>query len=218
MYILDPIVSYHVISTHQRTMTIHTGKLPSDELVKEVLSFLQLPSSAQITIPTDARQALEALKGASIFKGSASIILPLLTNSVEILEQIPLLIEEVADGARDFIPPPASVKAAVRKAYRARRTLILEYDNDSIDESGDIEELLREAERIIRMKRPMVTIDLQRRKLEGNHATPLLAPPMDLATRVEDILGEESSKQRLFYEQADKTVDELVDWLEEANL
>jgi len=186
--------------------------------VKEALSFLQLPSSAQITIPADARQALEALKGASMFKGSAGTILPLLTNSVETLKQIPLLIEEVADGARDFIPPPASVKAAARKAYRARRTLTLECDNDSIDESGDIEELLREAERIVRMKRPMVTVDLQRRKLEGNHATPLLAPPMDLVTRAEDILGEESAKWRLFCEQADKTVDELVDWLEEANL
>jgi Protein of unknown function (DUF1350) len=59
----------------------------------------------------------------------------------------------VADGARDFVPPPDAVRAAVRKAYRARRTLILEFTNDSIDESGDIEDLLKEAERIIRYER-----------------------------------------------------------------
>ena len=110
------------------------------------------------------------------------------------------------------------MRAAARKAYRARRTLILEFADDSIDESGEIEDLLKEAENIIRMKRPMVNIDLQRRKLEGNHATPLLAPPMDLATRAEDVLGQDAAKSRLLYEQADRTVEELVTWLEEGNL
>jgi Protein of unknown function (DUF1350) len=125
---------------------------------------------------------------------------------------------QVANGARDFVPPPDSVRAAVRKAYRARRTLIIEYADDSLDESDEIEDLLKEAERIIRMKRPMVNIDLQRRTLQGNHATPLIAPPMDLAIRAEDVLGTENARDRLFYEQADRTVEELVAWLEEGNL
>ena len=110
------------------------------------------------------------------------------------------------------------MRAAVRKAYRARRTLILEFDNDGLDESDEIEDLLREAERIIRMKRPMVNIDLQRRTLEGNHATPLLAPPVDVAMSAEDLLGKEAARDRLFYEQADATVEALVRWLEEGNL
>jgi hypothetical protein len=96
--------------------------------------------------------------------------------------------------------------------------LILEYADDSIDESGEIEDLLKEAERIIRMKRPMVNIDLQRRILQGNHVTPLLAPPLDLAVRAEDVLGAETAKSRLLYEQADRTVEELVAWLEEGDL
>lgn len=125
---------------------------------------------------------------------------------------------QVAGGARDFVPPPDSVRAAVRKAYRARRTLILEFSNDSLDESDEIENLLKEAERIIRMKRPMVNIDLQRRTLKGNHATPLLAPPMDLAVRAEDVLGSETAKDRLFYEETDATVEELIRWLEEGNI
>ena len=68
------------------------------------------------------------------------------------------------------------------------------------------------------MKRPMVNIDLQRRTLQGNHATPLIAPPLDFAIRAEDVLGVESARDRLFYEQADRTVQELVAWLEEGNL
>ena len=124
----------------------------------------------------------------------------------------------MAEGARDFVPPPDAVRAAVRKAYRARRTLILEFTDDSIDESGDIEDLLKEAERIIRMKRPMVNIDLQRRTLQGTHVTPLLAPPLDLAARAEDVLGSETAKDALLYEQTDATVEEVIRWLEESNL
>ena len=116
------------------------------------------------------------------------------------------------------MPPPDAVRAAIRKAYRARRTLILEFSDDSLDESGDIEDLLKEAERIIRMKRPMVNIDLQRRTLQGNHATPLLAPPLDLAVRAEDVLGPETARDRLLYEQTDATVEEVIRWLEESNL
>ena len=125
---------------------------------------------------------------------------------------------KVAGGARDFIPTPSETRAAARKSYRARRTLILEYSNDIIDESDQIEELLKEAERLTRMKRPMVGVDVKRIKLEGGHASPLLAPPLDLAERAEDLLGSEASRQTLYYKEASETVDEVVRWLEEGNL
>jgi hypothetical protein len=35
-------------------------------------------------------------------------VLPLMNGIVDTLDQIPLLIDEVANGARDFIPPRAS--------------------------------------------------------------------------------------------------------------
>ena len=125
---------------------------------------------------------------------------------------------QVADGARDFTPPPASVRSAARKAYRARRTLLVEYSDDPLDESGTLEELLDEARSVTRMKRPMVEIDLQRRVLDGGHAAPLLAPPLDLAERAEDILGSDTAKERLLYAQADATVAEISRWLEAGNL
>ncbi len=126
--------------------------------------------------------------------------------------------QQVADGARDFNPTPDAVRAAARKAYRARRTLIIQYDQDPIDESEGIEQLLREAQSVTRMKRPMVDIDVQRRVLPGGHAAPVIAPPLEVAQRAEDILGVDSAKERLLYAQADATVDELVRWLEEGNL
>ena len=101
---------------------------------------------------------------------------------------------------------------------RARRTLLVEYSDDPLDESGTLEELLDEARSVTRMKRPMVEIDLQRRVLDGGHAAPLLAPPLDLAERAEDILGSDTAKERLLYAQADATVAEISRWLEAGNL
>lgn len=95
---------------------------------------------------------------------------------------------------------------------------MLGFKDDDIDESDDIEEILKEATSITRMRRPMVGVDVQRTSLEGGHATPLLAPPLELAGRAEDILGSEASRDRLLYTQASETVDSLIEWLETGNL
>ena len=68
------------------------------------------------------------------------------------------------------------------------------------------------------MRRPMVEIDVQRKVLGGSHAAPLIAPPLDVAGRAEDLLGLEISQDRLGYSAAAATVDALVRWLEEGNL
>jgi hypothetical protein len=78
-----------------------TGKLPSDELVGEVLSFLQPGGSKggnppRISIPTEARQAFEALTGPSTSTLTSAGLLPMMSSTVELLDQIPLLIEEVS--------------------------------------------------------------------------------------------------------------------------
>lgn len=107
------------------------------------------------------------------------------------------------------------MKVVVRRAYRSRRTLVLGFSDDSIDESEEIEQILKEAESITRMRRPMVGVNVKRTVLEGGHATPLLAPPLDLAGRAEDVLGSDTSQERLSYKQTSATVDELIKWLEE---
>jgi len=199
------------------------GDLPSDELLNAILTRTTPKPLASIlpkdvVVPSFARdsfkQLIDPLKNS---KANAGII-PLLDQSLDVFEQIPSLIKEVADGARDFNPPPASVKAAAKRTYRARRTLVIEYENDPLDESEEVEALLREAETVMRNKRPMVMFDVQRTILEGNHATPCLAPPYDLASKAEDVLGEDMAKSTLLYNGADKTVEELVRWLEEGNL
>lgn len=199
------------------------GKLPSDDLLQRIaraqaIGPLQKLVPEELIIPGAVRDAFATLTSPSTTALSSAGVLPYMNQIVGTLQQIPLLIEEVAGGARDFCPPPQMVREAARRSYRARRTLILQYDNDSLDESDEIEDLLREAERVTRMKRPMIRIDVQRTTLSGGHATPLFAPPLDLAIRAQDILGNEAAKERLLYKEADATVDELVRWLEEGNL
>jgi hypothetical protein len=110
------------------------------------------------------------------------------------------------------------VRSAAGKAYRARRTLILGYEDDPIDESDEVEEVLREALSITRMRRPMVEIDVQRKTLSGGHEVPLVAPPLDVADRAEDLLGPETSQDILGYRNAAATAEDLIRWLEEGNL
>jgi len=182
-----------------------------------VLDFLGV-GGQQTGIPETLREAFFSITNPPTVALSNAGLLPFIGNAIDTLEQIPLLIDEIAEGARDFVPTPESARAAARRAYRARRTLILKYTDDPIDESDEIEELLKEAERIIRMKRPMIDIDVQKSELSGGHAAPLIAPPLDIVTRAEDILGADTAKKGLLYSEAVSTVDELTRWLEEGNL
>jgi len=201
-----------------------TGELPPDNLLSRAVQLMAPPGfesltrDKQVSLPAPLRDAFSTFVAPATTAVSNAGAAPIVWEFLETLEQIPMLIEEVADGARNFVPPPAQVKAAARRAYRARRTLVMQFTEDPIDESDEIEELLQAAGQVIRMKRPMVQIDVQRRNLPGGHAAPLLAPPLDLATRAEDILGVEAAKEQLRYDEADKTVEELARWLEESNL
>ena len=64
----------------------------------------------------------------------------------------------------------------------------------------------------------MVDFDVKRVTLKGGHATPCVAPPLDIATKVEDVVGEDLARDKLLYKGADETVDEVVKWLEEGDL
>ena len=172
-------------------------------------------------------------------------VTPLLLQSLDISQQIPKLIDEVEEGARDFIPTPDAMSSAARRAYRCRRTLLIQFDDDNLDDSELLEGYLKEAESVMKMKRPMITIDLKRRVLEGNHLTPLLGPPGgegwgealeealggilvgtsggsndNLEDGEDGVNGREAKavRERLGYEQVERVVDTLVAWLDEGSL
>ena len=194
---------------------IALGEIPPDSLVSSLSTYLS-PLPSLDTIPTPLRSSLTSLLAPTQTALQGSFLPPILSQSIDILFQVPSLIHEVASGARDFIPTPSNVKTAARRAYRARRTLLIKYDDDPIDETDDIEMYLKESENAMRVKRPMVRIDLKKVVLGGGHATPCLAPSLEIAEKAEEILGEGAAKDNLGYKGVDETVDELVKWLEES--
>lgn len=204
--------------------TASQGQLPSDQLLRDTLEFATPAFVQQAesglpppSISVDLRSAFESLMAPQVNALKNAGILPLLDQLLDIADQVPCLVQEVAEGARDFTPTPSSVAAAARRAYRARRTLLIQYENDPLDESEQLQEYLLESERIMRMKRPMIRMDVQLKTILGGpftHATPAIAPPLDIAERAKDILGNEAP-ERLLYQQVEETVEAMVRWLEE---
>lgn len=253
---MNCIQHFSIISLHP--YNLYTGKVPSDDALQQLIQSLPKPpglnletvlTPSLISIPKPVRESLTNFITEPTYNAlSTSGIPSLLLQSLDITQQIPKLIDEVEEGARDFVPTPDAMSSAARRAYRCRRTLLLEFDNDNLDDSEILEGYLKEAESVMKMKRPMITINLERKVLEGNHLTPLLGPSggEGWGEALEETLGgllgavggsgngEESNvngeddssssrnakavRERLGYEQVERVVDELVAWLDEGSL
>jgi len=199
------------------------GNLPDDDFLTKLAQNLPPPipftSPPKVIVPDIIRSSATTLLLSPTSKTLRETgLLPYVHHTLDILDQIPSIIHEVASGVRNFTPEPSSIETAIKRAYRARRTLLIQYEDDSFDETPQLIDLLQESEKIMRAKRPMINFDMQLVTLEGVHATPLLAPPLDIAHKAEDLLGEGTAKSTLLYKNADETVDVLVKWLEEAQL
>lgn len=205
-------------------------------LPKPIPGMESLLSPSLLSIPTPLRETLTNVLSEPIYESLTNAgVTPLLLSSLDITQQIPKLIDEVEEGARDFVPTPDAMSSAARRAYRCRRTLLVQFDNDNLDDSEQLEGYLKEAESVMKMKRPMITIDLKRKVLNGNHLTPLLGPAggEDWGTALEDTLGGilggggssdaegekgNAVRERLGYEQLEKVIEELVAWLDDGSL
>ena len=259
LFYKQQLIPQSYLSLHPTICThIYIGKVPSDDALQQLIQTLPKPpgfnletvlTPSLISIPKPVRETLTNIITEPTYNTlSTSGIPSLLLQSLDITQQIPKLIDEVEEGARDFVPTPDAMSSAARRAYRCRRTLLLQFDNDNLDDSEILEGYLKEAESVMKMKRPMITINLERKVLEGNHLTPLLGPSggEGWGEALEDTLGgilgggavdngsdeEENAsgddegsssnakavRERLGYEQVERVVDELVAWLDEGSL
>lgn len=233
----------------------YNGRVPSDEVLMNLMKELPSPVPGQsvnsllgaigflggdsklISIPKPLRESLTNLLAEPTFDALTSAgVTPLLMQSLDITQQIPKLIDEVEVGARDFVPTPDAMSSAARRAYRCRRTLLMQFENDGLDDSELLESYLKEAESVMKMKRPMITIDLQRKVLDGNHATPLLGPLGGEDDALRDVLGSlagfipgstnveeedggtDAAAASNNIIPVENVVDELVAWLDEGSL
>lgn len=59
---------------------------------------------------------------------------------------------QIADGTREFTPTPDETRDVVAKMYRARRTIMIRFENDSIDESEGMKDVIQEGKTLLRMR------------------------------------------------------------------
>jgi hypothetical protein len=99
----------------------------------------------------------------------------------------------------------------------ARRTLVIKFENDSIDESDEVKGSIQEGKTLLRMRRPMIDMDLRYEVMRGSHITPLtqnifLDTPFD---RVDPLLGVRTRARSNFLKTVNSVGILITEWLEE---
>ena len=150
-------------------------------------------------------------------------IFPLIRQSLEILDQVPPLMKIIANGKREFEPSPIDTKEVCRRMYRARRTLLVKFENDELDESDEIEKVLNEANTIMRMKRPMIEMQVDRKTMKGTHITPLtqniIINPPPILGEIPDLLQPiRNELQNNFLLTINEVKEEIVNFLSNTGL
>lgn len=117
-------------------------------------------------------------------------LLPLTRQGLKIVEQVPDLLERVNNGEREFVPTVSEVAQLIQRFYPVPASLVVSFDDDSLDESNSIEALLRLAPAATTTTSssssptPSSATHVQRTRLKGSHITPLtqdvfISTPLD---------------------------------------
>ncbi len=149
-----------------------------------------------------------------------SEVVPLMKQAMSLVDQLPPLLQSISDGTREFVPTPDDTREVCRRMYRARRTLLVQFENDSIDESENLLNVLQESRSIMRMKRPLVKMDVRLETIKGTHITPLAQDLFQDPPAVLDVLNPLGPPVRRYAQEqflaTVRSVQELLlEWLEE---
>jgi len=102
-------------------------------------------------------------------------VLPFLQQGLSPLDQLPGLFEKIADGVSEFTPTTPEIQQGAKSSYNVPSTLLVKFEDDSIDETEIISNVFSEGEKV-----PYV-----QKVLTGTHVTPcaqdiLFENPLDL--------------------------------------
>lgn len=86
------------------------------------------------------------------------------------VDQLPLVFNQVAQGISEFKPTPSENRECCKNSYNVRKTLLVKFNFDAIDETDLLEETLRP-----RVEAIGGTLD--KISLNGNHITPCIQEP-----------------------------------------
>ncbi|EFH40087.1 hypothetical protein ARALYDRAFT_494828 [Arabidopsis lyrata subsp. lyrata] len=92
---------------------------------------------------------------------------PIMKQILPLVEQLPPLYMDLVKGREDFIPKPEETRRLVRSYYGISRNLLIKFEDDSIDETSILAQVLG-VESSISSK-----LDMSIRTLPGDHGLPL---------------------------------------------
>jgi acetyl esterase/lipase len=204
--------------------------LPTTPVARQALSLLRNASEELLdaATDTDSNNPLMRLRAAApdnlralgdAFIGETSTIA---RQGLEIADQLPDLLEEIAGGAREFEPEPREMRDLLRFSFRADDVLVVQFDNDEIDESDELYSVLRDsaarrkAEGEVEVADPAVRLV----RLAGTHLTPLTQDIFlpaekvsEYASAAENVSPVIEAPRRSFLRDIDATWGELEGWL-----
>lgn len=165
-----------------------------------------------------------ALEGVKIDASAPSVVkeelVPAVQQGLELIDQVPNLLSRIASGTKEFTPSPEKTREAARENYNARRTLIIQFDGDEIDESPDVKDVLDQA-RLSRLEeQPSAEIEVKLVTIEGTHVTPLtqnviIEPPDELTYLLppDPLFPLRKQVRENFLQTVNEVKAEIMDWL-----
>mmetsp|Transcript_6735 Transcript_6735/g.18848 ORF Transcript_6735/g.18848 Transcript_6735/m.18848 type:complete len:192 (-) Transcript_6735:510-1085(-) len=130
-----------------------------------------------------------ALDSVELVEGLAKSMLagiPGMANRMELEMLFRAIRMASSQGMTEFTPTPGETRDRIRDSYSVARTMMCRFNNDTIDQSESVEELLRS---------PRNSGTVSRADLEGNHLSPVfvnLEAPGEFAPQLQGLgLGSE---------------------------
>ncbi|XP_010482032.1 PREDICTED: uncharacterized protein LOC104760770 isoform X2 [Camelina sativa] len=108
---------------------------------------------------------------------------PIMKQILPLVEQLPPLYMDLVKGREDFIPKPEETRRLIRSYYGISRNLLIKFEDDSIDETSILAQVLG-VESSISSK-----LDMSIRTLPGDHGLPLQQALPDVPPRMAEAVN-----------------------------
>ncbi|CAN1180031.1 hypothetical protein LINPERHAP2_LOCUS34556 [Linum perenne] len=115
--------------------------------------------------------------------GIESITPPFMKQAFPLIEQLPPLYMDLANGREDFSPKPDETRRLIKSYYGVSKNLLVKFKDDSIDETFSLAQVLSSESAISSM------IDMSIRSIPGDHGLPLQQALPDVPPAMADAVN-----------------------------
>ncbi|CAB4263859.1 unnamed protein product [Prunus armeniaca] len=108
---------------------------------------------------------------------------PIMKQVLPLVEQLPPLYMDLVKGREDFVPKPEETRRLIKSYYGISRNLLVKFQDDAIDETSILAQLLSSDSAISSM------LDMSIRLLPGDHGLPLQQALPDVPPAMADAVN-----------------------------